>query len=449
MVIDRSRYPDSTATLTAAIKHLGASKSSKELDYGSVRLRKQESVNEKRMRNSTIETTESGFLKYEDVAAMMSGRETLRLHYHSAAIRKYEGLKEEYDMLHKRYADLVSTNSSTVFKLELAQEELVRMRKNYDEIVQEKGAAIRERNGLQQQCTAAIRQWDKALRECTEAKEQLAKVQQQRDEAMKEIHQAMAARIKATKDLSRLTEERNAAVQEYSLVMSERDSVHKEIESLQEDLAQSQKKIKALEDSKKVMHHENEKLRAEALAAVIEKERAIKECNEMRDKSGDFPEGTASPTSPSRSSMSTAPFGLYLWGSSSSATSWANQTPSKRTNSHLLKQNHLSASNSSSVSTLSHPQLKLKIDNIDQAMHEIEILRRQVDRLQHDLLEALQEIEVSKRLREWAFSEKEKIAYERESIRYLCDRLRKERDRAQSDLTKVRFILGFVSTNGA
>lgn len=51
--------------------------------------------------------------------------------------------------------------------------------------------------------------------------------------------------------------------------------------------------------------------------------------------------------------------------------------------------------------------------------------------------EALQEAEVSKRRRDWAFSERDKIVLERESIRSLCDRLRRERDRAVSDLAEA------------
>lgn len=53
------------------------------------------------------------------------------------------------------------------------------------------------------------------------------------------------------------------------------------------------------------------------------------------------------------------------------------------------------------------------------------------------ILESIQEAEVSKRRRDWAFSERDKIVLERESIRTLCDRLRKERDRAVSDLAEA------------
>lgn len=77
---------------------------------------------------------------------------------------------------------------------------------------------------------------------------------------------------------------------------------------------------------------------------------------------------------------------------------------------------------------------KERMDNLDQANLELDKLRKSVDKLQTELEEALQEAEVSKRRRDWAFSERDKIVLERESIRTLCDRLRKERDRAVSEL---------------
>lgn len=39
--------------------------------------------------------------------------------------------------------------------------------------------------------------------------------------------------------------------------------------------------------------------------------------------------------------------------------------------------------------------------------------------------------------RDWAFSERDKIVLERESIRTLCDNMRKERDRAVSELAEA------------
>lgn len=87
------------------------------------------------------------------------------------------------------------------------------------------------------------------------------------------------------------------------------------------------------------------------------------------------------------------------------------------------------------------------------------MLRKQYEAMSQELKEATQEAEVAKCRRDWAFQERDKIVAERESIRSvcvrarihsraawcrahlppssprtLCDNLRRERDRAVSDL---------------
>ena len=140
----------------------------------------------------------------------------------------------------------------------------------------------------------AIRQWDQALRERNDYRDALAKVQRQHEEAVKEINQAMAVRIKASKDIKRLTEERNAAMQEYALIMSERDSVHKEIEKLQDEVSSTNTKMKEVENSSKKQDEEKRKylcqielLKREIEAALVDRDKAIKEAHELREKVGE------------------------------------------------------------------------------------------------------------------------------------------------------------------
>lgn len=59
-----------------------------------------------------------------------------------------------------------------------------------------------------------------------------------------------------------------------------------------------------------------------------------------------------------------------------------------------------------------------RLDNLDQANQELESLRKSLDKAHTELAEAVQEAEVSKGRRDWAFSERDKIVLERESIRY-------------------------------
>ncbi|XP_043791301.1 disks large homolog 5-like isoform X3 [Apis laboriosa] len=341
-----------------------------------------------------------------------SNSDTMNQHYLSA-LRKYEAVKDEYDALRKRYDDLISSHSSAVNKLELSQEEAARLKKQYDEIVQERNSAVRERNGLKQQCTAAIRQWDIALRERNEYREALAKVQQQHEEAVKEINHAMVLRMKASKDMKRLTEERNAALQEYSLIMGERDTVHKEMEKLGDDLTQAYTKITHIEnqnkqfmEEKKALSYQIETLRREISSALQDRDEALKQCNELRQKFGDYSEGS-------------------------------NRDYKNRMELHSYNRERDNSSKEAERENNTADYTKRdkeRMDNLDQANLELDKLRKSVDKLQTELEEALQEAEVSKRRRDWAFSERDKIVLERESIRTLCDRLRKERDRAVSEL---------------
>ena len=72
---------------------------------------------------------------------------------------------------------------------------------------------------------------------------------------------------------------------------------------------------------------------------------------------------------------------------------------------------------------------KERLDNLDQANAEIEKLRKLGEKLTGELQEATMEADVAKGRRDWAFSERDKVVLERESIRTLCDKLRRERDR--------------------
>ena len=47
------------------------------------------------------------------------------------------------------------------------------------------------------------------------------------------------------------------------------------------------------------------------------------------------------------------------------------------------------------------------------------------------------EAEIAKNRRDWAFGERDKIVHERDSIRTLCDNLRRDRDRAVSELAQA------------
>ncbi|KAK2725696.1 hypothetical protein QYM36_000258, partial [Artemia franciscana] len=333
--------------------------------------------------------------------------------FQDVALRKYEAIKEDHEALRKRYSDLIASHSAAVSKLELAQEEVSRLKKQCETLDYERNTAIRESKGLRQQCTAAIYQWNDAVQERDKLKEMLAKGQKEYQKAIKDIDEAMAVRMKASKEIKKLTEERNAAVQEYSMIMSERDSVHKEIEKLQDELNQATKKNKALEskmkeytEEVKALHYQAESLRREVASALLDRDEAIKEVNELRKRLGE------------QNDIGGSIDGIKL----------RRDYDTEKKDRDFRGERQDSDIGGFRGERDSKSQRGEQADNLDQANQEIEKLRKHNEKLQAELNETIQENEISKRRRDWAFSERDKIVSERETLRTYCDQLRRERD---------------------
>ncbi|XP_018325504.1 disks large homolog 5 [Agrilus planipennis] len=323
-------------------------------------------------------------------------------------------VRDDCDTLRKRYDELLASHSQAITKLELAQDETNRLNKQCDELNQERNNVMRDIVNLRQQIAVAHQKYDKAARDCIKFREAFQKVQQQYEEAVKEVNQAMAFRMKASKEVKRLTDERNAAMTEYNLIMSERDTVHKEMEKLSDDLTQACKKNKLLEadnkelmEEKKQLNYQMETLRREIASALHDRDKALKECNDLREKFGEY---------------------------SASKEDSRDMMKSRLDNLSFLGDNAARKEVQVDSRSLSQRQ---RLDNLDQANQELESLRKSLDKAQTELSEAIQEAEVSKGRRDWAFSERDKIVLERESIRTLCDNMRKERDRAVSELAEA------------
>lgn len=192
-----------------------------------------------------------------------------------------------------------------------------------------------------------------------------------------------------------------------------RDTVHKEMEKMNDDLTQAYKQIKLLEttnmelvEQKKSLNCQMESLRREIASALHERDKALKECNDLREKFGEY----SASKDDNRDLMKSRLDSVNLLGES-------------------LTRKEVQ------VDSRSFSQ-RQRLDNLDQANQELESLRKSLDKVQIELSEAIQEAEVSKGRRDWAFSERDKIVLERESIRTLCDNMRKERDRAVSELAE-------------
>lgn len=275
----------------------------------------------------------------------------------------------------------------------------------------------KEKNGLKQQCRAAIQQWEKTLRENNEAKDQLAQLQHQRDEAQKKYNLELSQRLKTAKELARLTQERNGAVKEYTQVMSERDIVHKEMEKQSEELQQYQRKLKSLELEKKNLLESIDMLKNEIKSNQIksqEKEFVIKQM--YKEKYSNETQFGGFPYGPRDGSTN-------RWGSSSFG-SWSQQYSQLKAPSNSIQTfapiatKPFSISTSSSVSTMGNAKGELSDAELE--------LRKQIQALEFECSKINFSFDQCK-------LQNEKALQERESIKSLCDKLRRERDRAIRD----------------
>ncbi|CAD5123799.1 DgyrCDS12110 [Dimorphilus gyrociliatus] len=83
------------------------------------------------------------------------------------------------------------------------------------------------------------------------------------------------------------------------------------------------------------------------------------------------------------------------------------------------------------------------VDQMNQIMHHaqkddlIEQLKGRIKALEAEMRDQERQADRAKQRRDWAFSERDKIVLERDSMRTLCDQLRRDRDRAVSDLANA------------
>ena len=73
-------------------------------------------------------------------------------------------------------------------------------------------------------------------------------------------------------------------------------------------------------------------------------------------------------------------------------------------------------------------------NSLNKAIEEMKLLKQDKIELEERLSNAVMEADVAKGRRDWAFSERDKTMLESEAVQVLCDKLRKERDKAMSDL---------------
>uniref|UniRef100_A0A671LAA2 Disks large homolog 5-like n=1 Tax=Sinocyclocheilus anshuiensis TaxID=1608454 RepID=A0A671LAA2_9TELE len=330
---------------------------------------------------------------------------------YDTALNKLEGMKKEYDALRKRYNEKTASHNADLSHLEQMEEENRRLQKQQDVLLKQRDSALH----FQQQYSGSVRSLQQELNKASAQNEEL---QRETDRLQMENTRYKMLQLKAVKDAEKLKEERDSVFNEYRLIMSERDQVIKEVDKLQTGLDAAEARLKNTSSERRVAGEEIEALRQELNSALLDRDRAIREktellekyCHEVQDKAE------------TQKELSQACKDIEMVREERDVAR-KERTEAIIQRDQLLRE-YYQARQKQDSATL----------DMERVSKELEVLRKQCEAVSEELQEAVQEAEVAKCRRDWAFQERDKIVAERESIRTLCDNLRRERDRAVSDL---------------
>ncbi|XP_060092707.1 disks large homolog 5 [Heteronotia binoei] len=336
---------------------------------------------------------------------------------YDAAMDKLEGMKKDYDALRKRHNEKIASHNTDLSRLEQAEEENRRLQKQTDTLMKQRDTAVH----FQQQCSSSLRRFETVQQELSKATAQNKELQREMERLQSEVTRFKTMQLKALKDAEKHKEERDSVFSEYRLIMSERDQVIKEVDKLQTELEVAESKLKNTSSEKRVASEEMEALRQELNSALVERDRAICERNELLEKYCHEVKDKAE----AQKELDQACKDIETVKEERDVAR-KERTEAIIQRDHLLRE-YYQARQIQDSATL----------DIERANKEIDMLRKQYEAMSQELKEAVQEAEVAKCRRDWAFQERDKIVAERESIRTLCDNLRRERDRAVSDLAEA------------
>ncbi|XP_071318904.1 disks large homolog 5-like isoform X1 [Trachinotus anak] len=333
---------------------------------------------------------------------------------YDTAMDKLEAMKSDYEALRKRYNEKTASHNADLSRLDQAEEDNHRLQKQLEMLLKQRDAAIH----YQHQYSSSIRRFDSTQQELSKAAAQNKELQREMERLQSETTRLKTQQLKAAKDCEKYKEERDSVISEYRLIMSERDQVIKEVDRLQTGLEMAEAKLKNTSSERRVANEELEALRQELASALVDRDRAICEKNELLEKYCHEVKDKAE----AQKELSQA----------------CKDIETVREERDVARKERTEAIIQRDQLLREYYQARQKQDSatvdMERANKEIEMLRKQYEAISQELKEALQEAEVAKCRRDWAFQERDKIVAERESIRTLCDNLRRERDRAVSDL---------------
>ncbi|XP_026131794.1 disks large homolog 5 isoform X1 [Carassius auratus] len=333
---------------------------------------------------------------------------------YDTALNKLEGMKKEYDALRKRYSEKTVSHNTDLSRLEEMEEENRRLQKQLDVLLKQRDSALH----LQHQYSGSVRRFESLQQELNKTSAQNEELQRETDRLQMENTRYKMLQLKAVKDAEKLKEERDSVLNEYRLIMSERDQVIKEVDKLQTGLDAAEAKLKNTSSERRVAGEEMEALRQELNSALLDRDRAIREKNELLEKYCHEVQDKAE----TQKELSQACKDIEMVREERDVAR-KERTEAIIQRDQLLRE-YYQARQKQDSATL----------DMERVSKELEVLRKQCEAISEELQESVQEAEVAKCRRDWAFQERDKIVAERESIRTLCDNLRRERDRAVSDL---------------
>ncbi|CAB1343842.1 unnamed protein product, partial [Coregonus sp. 'balchen'] len=358
-------------------------------------------------------------LQQQEVMRENGSSEVLNKLY-DTAMDKLEGVRKEYDSLSKRYGEKVANHNTDLSRLEQVEEENRRLQKQMDMLLKQRDKAIH----YQQQCSTSMRRFDSVQQELDKSSTQNKELQREMERLQSEVTRCKNFQLKAVKDCEKYKEER--------------DSVIKELDKLQTELEAAEARLKNTSSERMVASEEMEALRQELNSSLVDRDRSICERNELLEKYCHEVKDKAE----AQKELSQACKDIE--------TVREERDVARKERTEAIIQREQLLRECYQARQVTHTALTFIIHTCIRERTEAIIQREQLLREYYqarpgnnthtmfsetpELKEATQEAEVAKCRRDWAFQERDKIVAERESIRTLCDNLRRERDRAVSDL---------------
>lgn len=345
---------------------------------------------------------------YEDISKTSS----------DANLAKYEALLKDYSDLQETHRQLRAEYNHTFNQLHNLEVDYSTLKDQFDHLLHERDSLVIECTGLKQQSEAALKKYDKAVKDLETAVKSSYDAKHKKETALRKCDHVMGLQMKTAKEISKLSEERNAVLNEYRLVMSERDTVHQEIDKLQEEVVHSQKENESLQAENKKSKSRNSSMQSELNMLYLEHDKTVKEILTLKEK---------------------------LSQALSEKEYCQKEKDKTREDYEMFKQERDAARKERSEAIIHRDKILKECFEVKQRHDlvlkgenkEIDALRRQFEVLSKELTEALHEVEVSKKRRDWAFGERDKLVIERDSVRDTCDKLRQERDTAVSNLAEL------------